>query len=337
MASHAPGPETAGERAGRNDPLLAPLLEADDERYPAEVERILAAHVRPLLARLLGRYAAVLTEEDAEDVAATVDLRVLEKLRRVREWPGEAVQDFAGYVAVMAYNAVNDLLRARYPRRTRLKTRTRYVLTHDPRLALWSSPAGPACGLAAWKETPPSESDAAVDPARVTPLMRDATRPADAIAAVLRALGRPLLLDALVSVLAGLWQIADAPAGGLALVETAAPPEHRGTGEELESRQYLRALWKEIRELRPMQRQALLLNLREPGTGDAMQLLLVTGTATFDELAAALEMTPEELAALWNDLPLDDARIAARLQITRQQVINLRKSARERLGRRMGR
>lgn len=336
MLFHVPGSDAAGQPAGRNDPLLAPLVAADEERYPAEVERIVAEHVRPLLTRVVGRYAAVLTAEDGEDVAATVDLRIVEKLRRVRESPDEAVQDFAAYVAMMAYNAVNDLLRVRYPLRTRLKTRTRYVLTHDPRLALWSSPAGPCGGLAAWRDTPPGDDAAALDPSRVTAVMRDAGRPGDAVAAVLQAIGRPVLLDALVTLLAALWQITDAPAGGLTLAESEQPGQ-RDAREELESRQYLRALWREIRELRPMQRQALLLNLREQRTADAIQLLLATGTATFDELAAAVEMTPEELADLWNELPLDDARIAARLQVTRQQVINLRKSARERLSRRMGR
>jgi hypothetical protein len=42
-----------------------------------------------------------------------------------------------------------------------------------------------------------------------------------------------------------------------------------------------------------------------------------------------------DLAGLWPELPLDDARIAERLALKRQQVINLRKSGRERLSRRM--
>jgi hypothetical protein len=52
-------------------------------------------------------------------------------------------------------------------------------------------------------------------------------------------------------------------------------------------------------------------------------------------LAAALEMDAEALAALWNELPLDDRRLAEDLQLTRQQVVNIRKSARERLRRRL--
>jgi hypothetical protein len=38
---------------------------------------------------------------------------------------------------------------------------------------------------------------------------------------------------------------------------------------------------------------------------------------------------------MWESLPLDDTAIADRLNLTRQQVINLRKAARMRLARRM--
>jgi hypothetical protein len=49
----------------------------------------------------------------------------------------------------------------------------------------------------------------------------------------------------------------------------------------------------------------------------------------------ALEMREEQLAELWNDLPLEDSKIAELLQQTRQQIINARHSARRRLARRL--
>ena len=82
------------------------------------------------------------------------------------------------------------------------------------------------------------------------------------------------------------------------------------------------------------QRMALLLNLRDEGGGVA-GLLPITGIATVRQIAAALEMADEDFAGLWPRLPLDDASIAGLLGVTRQQVINLRKCARERLARRM--
>ena len=94
-------------------------------------------------------------------------------------------------------------------------------------------------------------------------------------------------------------------------------------------------LWKEIRELPPRQAAALLLNLRDGQGRNAAILLPLTGIATLREMAAAVELPPEKLAALWGRLPLEDTALAGLLGVTRQQVINLRKSARERLARRM--
>jgi hypothetical protein len=55
------------------------------------------------------------------------------------------------------------------------------------------------------------------------------------------------------------------------------------------------------------------------------------------QLASALEISVDNLAQMWNELPLEDARIAQLLGLTRQQVINARKSGRERLARKHSR
>ena len=49
----------------------------------------------------------------------------------------------------------------------------------------------------------------------------------------------------------------------------------------------------------------------------------------------AVGLTYSELRAIWDQLPLSDIAIAERLELTRQQVINSRKSARQRLARRL--
>jgi hypothetical protein len=82
------------------------------------------------------------------------------------------------------------------------------------------------------------------------------------------------------------------------------------------------------------QRTALLLNLRS-AQGTAIELIEDLGIATFSQLAEVLSMTKEALAELWNRLPLDDKEIAEKLGVERQQVINLRSAARQRLQRRM--
>jgi hypothetical protein len=65
-----------------------------------------------------------------------------------------------------------------------------------------------------------------------------------------------------------------------------------------------------------------------------VHVLPSTGVVTMGELAEALGLETKVLHKMWNDLPFDDLAIASRLGLTRQQVINLRKSARARLARR---
>ena len=72
-----------------------------------------------------------------------------------------------------------------------------------------------------------------------------------------------------------------------------------------------------------------------PYRRDRLALLTLTGLATRDDLARLLEVPASELGELWDELPLDDRTIALRFDLTPRQVINLRKSARARLGRRL--
>src|SRR5206468_2481028 len=103
----------------------------------------------------------------------------------------------------------------------------------------------------------------------------------------------------------------------------------------VEHRLYLERLWEEIRQLPPRQRAALLLNLRDAEGRGMIEMLPITGIAGPSEIAAALELPPEQFAALWNELPIEDAAIARLLGCERQQVINLRSVARRRLERRL--
>lgn len=313
---------------GMNDPRLAPILRAatDEERERA-IEAVIVGTIQPLARRILARYTASEVALDAEDILSTVDLQAMVRLRAVIASAEDAIEALEQYAATLVYNVIHTFLRRRFPEHTRLKNRLRYTVTHDRRFALWMMPPGPTCGLAAWKTSEPTE----VGSLAATPAMLDRKRTGDAVAAVFRAAGRAMLLDTLVRVVAELWHVVDAPLRTVASARSTAAD----AAEQLESRDFLRKLWAEIRELRPLQRKALLLNLRDGEQTNVIQLLVATNTATLDDLAASMELTADELAALWDELPLDDLAIAARIGLTRQQVINLRKSARERLARRV--
>jgi RNA polymerase sigma factor (sigma-70 family) len=114
------------------------------------------------------------------------------------------------------------------------------------------------------------------------------------------------------------------------------PPDRTpDAATRFEERSFLHGLWREIALLPARQATALLLNLRDEGRGNAILLLPLTGVASLREIARVLGMPAERLAELWPRLPLEDATIAEILGTTRQQVINLRKAARERLSRRL--
>jgi len=91
----------------------------------------------------------------------------------------------------------------------------------------------------------------------------------------------------------------------------------------------------EVRELPVRQRTALLLNLRDSNGNGVIELLPAWGFASLAEIAALLEMSEKELAAIWDELPLEDMAIAELMDLSRQQVINLRKAARHRIARRV--
>ncbi len=139
------------------------------------------------------------------------------------------------------------------------------------------------------------------------------------------AVGKPIELDALVS----LFAIDESRPVAVEPRETAP-----SALEQLSNKQTLAALWSEVEQLPPRQRTALLLHFRDENGQSALPLIPQTGTATLPRIAELLGIETEELQALWNDLPLDDNRIAGLLNASRQQVINLRKCARERLARR---
>jgi DNA-directed RNA polymerase specialized sigma24 family protein len=318
----------------RNDPLLEPLIAAtDDQVRSRHVETLVVELAGPLIRKIVARCARSdrqLREQDAEDVIATVTLRLVRKLRRLGS-ESDTIRQFQDYVATLTYNTVYDFLRRRFPERSRLKNRLRYMLTRDPRLRLWEAPSGPAGGLAEWSGSAIVAQQIELPAGCTAREALNGNEPADALVALFRQLGTPASLDALTDAAAELWGICDfvKPVGELPQTTEPSPLDRA------ENRQFLGVLWTEIRLLGSPHRTALLLNLRDGDGINAIQHFLLLGIARFDELAAAIGITSGELARLWSELPLDDHAIAGMLGTTRQHVINYRKTARNRLARRM--
>ena len=337
------------------DRVLAPFLEAEDAEAAREaLGELLESHATPLLRavarRQLGGSAPMQEGQDVDDVVAGAVLRLAEQLWASRARRSAPIESFAGYVVATAQNACHAFLRRRQPERARLRSRLRYLLTHDPQLALWEGAGTEAlCGLAPWRG-----AAASADAARRLAEMRgqvaadsraDGTRSqALAFARLVRELltraGGPCRLTELVTLLEDILGIVARPSASSEGLrddagEAAVPSPEPSQGDVVERRDDLERLWAEIRLLPRHQRVALLLNLRDAGGRGMIGLLPLIGLATQADIAAILEMSPSRLAAIWEDLPHEDDWIAGELGVTRRQVINFRKCARERLWRRM--
>lgn len=311
-----------------NDPLLGPLLAAESDAARDAALAPLVTRAQEIVDDVLARRGHGMTGDETADVASSVILRLIRRLRSISESETGAISRFDDFVATLTYHVIYDFLRNRFPERARLKNRLRYVVTRDPRLASWPSPSGTMTGLSAWKGAA-SYRPLAISPDDASPAMLDADDPAKAVINILQRAGGPALFDDLVRLTALLWNVRE-----IESVQTEIASEDLPL-QRMEARQLLDLLWREIRELQPRQRTALLLNLRDADGENAVSLLVTLGAATIDEVSDAIGLTTEELAGIWNELPLGDLRIASMLGVTRQQVINYRKAARERLARRM--
>lgn len=377
-----------GARRSDQDPLVLPFLDAaDDDDARDRLGELLIGQASPLIRQIVGRQllsgrgaAARTREQDAEDLQGALMLRLTAQLWALRREDAGGEEDgndgegsapiasFANYVARAAYNACHEWLRQRAPRRARLQSRVRYVLTHDPRLMMREAADRDWwCGARDTSDRVHAAADIPLDVVRevadgqAAVVRRDVGDPAVAprafaafVHGVVATLERPCRFATLVAAIAACLGEEDMPAassaGGRA---REGGPGQRGREDELPSevdrlrdrrpaildvlthRDHLERLWGEIRELPARQRAALLLNLRDDEGRGMIELWPQTGIAPMAELARVLDLTEAALRELWPTLPRDDQWIAERLGVTRRQVINLRKCARERLARRL--
>lgn len=325
--------------------LLASALTSDGPVSRAALERLLREHAEPVIRRIL-RSRGVHDEEEVRSMATVHLIGRLQALRR----EGASIEDFPAYVAGIAQNCCNQVLRQNNPEYARLKNRVRYLLNHRPRFKLSSEDGdrylcrltqGRQAGASGSKEVAGSLDLSGFVMPRASVSVGDGAHLEELLAAILDWCGRPVLLDDLVAAVARLAGVRDVhhslPTGDSEDTDIGRllPDMSVDVAWEVELRSELAKLWTEIRELPRAQRVALLLNLRDSQQRDALMLLPLTGVAGLAEMAGVLEVPLSELAVLWNRLPLDDLSIGQLLGVSRQQVINLRKSARQRLARRM--
>jgi hypothetical protein len=318
--------------------------------HPGRSEEILEAlvvlHAQPGIRKIVAyklAFQGAAEAQDIDDVSSDVLVELLARLRAMKsaDRSGGSIGAFSGYTATAAYHACNEYLRRKYPNRHRLKTRLRYLLNTEPSFAIWETTESDwICGLRKWLRdgrVPASSEKLAKWKEKLSEIPRgpSAVPAPDLLLRIFKTFSAPVEFDELVNIVAGIWGVRDA-ANAPEQAARAVQSGEADPTETLHLRRWMGEVWCQIRELPQGQRAALLLNLRAGETGPALALLPIAGVASIREIAEVLGFAVAEFAGIWNQLPWDDLTIAQRLGLKRQQVINLRKSARERLIRRMG-
>jgi RNA polymerase sigma factor (sigma-70 family) len=323
------------------DALLEPLLgAAGDEQVDELLAQLITVHAEPVIKAVIRFKLRFSTNREtqraeADDIRQEVVLQLLAQLQRFRKLPdGNPISDVRGMAAVIAHRACARWLRRQFPERHALKNRLHYLLTRQRGFALWQDADGKLiAGFAVWQQ----QRHVTHNLSGIEKLPKREGL-AETVASIFNYLNDPLEFDELVSTVAAMHEIIDQPVESLtddedAINEPVAPEPDQAW--RTEKRMFLQRLWEELQQLPRNQRAALLLNLKDASGFSSITLFPATGIATLRQLAEALEINAEDLAAMWNELPLEDARIAEMVGLTRQQVINARKSGRERLARRL--
>ena len=340
--------------ASQIDPSLLPFLDASNApEEAAALARLNAEQIEPTIRRGLGYKLGFHHSHgyqnhqrpDFEELYNDIQLRLLKRLRALKQDPaGNQILNLRGYVATVTRNTCDEYLRQRYPLRRSLKDKIRRHLLNHAAFALWED--NEHNWLAGLSDRQELDHKLKEEHGELQERLKTEWQSVDVqrlelddlLTTIFRVARGPIELDELTELIAGLWGVEDHPAESLDAVTNTGLDEQPGDinpATIIERRQSLQLLWREICQLPRRQRVALLLNLRNPNGINVITLLPATGVATFEEIAHTLEIPTHEFEQLWARLPLDDLYLADYLGATRQQVINLRKTARERLLKRM--
>ncbi len=283
-------------------------------------------------------------------------------VKLLQEQGDNGVRNVRSYAAVVTYHACSEYFRGKYPARSSLRNSAHYFLTHHSKYQVWNHEGDLVGGFAIWldKHIDPAAAGklASLNLAPAKPVERMTPVDWDSLFdSIFEELGAPVALDDLVNAIAPMLGSVDAveaekktEADGYRDVLADIPSPDFSAERRLRIRLQLQRLWIEILQLKPRQRFAYLLNptdgeievFRENGISGIADIgrSLAISNEQFELVAKELALPlpgkyDEKFAGLWNRLPLTDKLIARLLDATPQQVINLRKVARERLGRQM--
>jgi RNA polymerase sigma factor (sigma-70 family) len=312
-------------------------------------------HAGPVVRQALRRKLAFYVDQrginphnqDAEDLYQEIMAKIVQALHDLRNPSATTeIQNLKQYVARIASNACNDVLRTKSPARARLKNNLRFLLTHHRDFTVWKTEAETLVGFAVWRVTSKSESvqkqlfdmEQSLASFRSTKLRGENVKQVPLtrlVAEVFNWIGSPVELDELVNIVAALLDIKDHPAESIddqtVADEARISDSTVSTSSRLEAQSLLRHLWQGLRELSTEQRDVFCLGFEDQSGRDLFTVLLEAEVVTFQALAKELGRSTKAILELWSKMPMDDEAIAVELGSTRAQVYKWRFRALQRL------
>lgn len=339
------------------DQLLLPYLRAtDDSERQQHLDELLLVHAAPVVRQALRRKLGFYVDQrgtnphnqDAEDLYQEIVAKIVQALHDLRNPSAKPdIQNLKQYVARIASNACNDVLRTKSPARARLKNNLRFLLTNHRDFAVWKIESETLAGFAVWRDTSKTLSsqrelfdiEERLPNFRSSRLNREDIKevPLTRIAAELfQWIGSPIELDTLVNVVATLLDVKDHPVQSLddhtlADIETRIDGSTLHSVSRLEEQALLRSLWQALRELSTDQRDVFCFGFEDQSGRDLFTVLLEAEVVTFNELAQELGRSTETIVGLWSRMPMNDEDIAVEMKTTRGQVYKWRFRALQRL------
>jgi RNA polymerase sigma factor (sigma-70 family) len=323
---------------------------ADD--HPHMVD-IFSLHVEPVLKSFFFRKLRTSLRindesrinQDALEMISEAKLRIFRQLQSKSDESQNGIGDIEAYSRTVARNVFNQYLRNKYPKRFSIKNQCRYLLTHHPGFGHWLDKGVWLCGTAERQNADFEQKGGEISPELRSEIQahiaenRVAFRGKEIIETVriiLQKIDDVISLDDLVASVVeilGIEEPTETAESDLSSVNepSGSPVVHR----QIEAKEFAARLWNAVLELPVRHRVALLLNFKDENGDDLAAVFPMLQVASIREIGEAVNMPSETIAAVWNELPWDDRQIAEHLGLKRQQVINLRQSAKQALRRKL--
>ncbi len=327
--------------------LLSFLNSATEGEMENALEMLMVKEIKPVIEKTLRFKMHVSltptdfsqTNQDALELFGEINVLIVSELRKLKSNNEKTIQNLSSYVSSVTTNVYRQYLRKKYPLRRQLKNKLQYLLTHHPKFALWEDKKGWLCGLKQ-AVSPSQPLDIETVKTKIRSLvhqnnLQDSGQTVELVRTCFEVAESSIFLNDLISIVAAIQGIEDPKEIGgfeenLNVIKSLIDSDN-GLVHKIEQQEELNKVWSGICEMPVRHRLALLLNLKSRDGDGVITLFPVLRIATIRQIAAALEFSPEEFADIWAELPWEDIKIAEYMKLTRQQVINLRQSARIRL------